>query len=203
MPCLPVGLAIQQAYGGQAVASGMDQAIAGEIHREVTSIISGVILNLRIKRDEVVLGERKVRNAYAAGLGEKWDAFICHASEDKEDFVRPLAKALEDSGLKVWYDEITLRIGDSLRAAIDDGLTRSRFGIVVLSNNFFAKKWPQQELDGLVSKEVMGVKVILPVWHGISVDEVLRNSPMLAGRLAAKSSDGQAVVVRQLREAMG
>jgi hypothetical protein len=73
----------------------------------------------------------------------------------------------------------------------------------VLSNNFFAKKWPQQELDGLVSKEVMGVKVILPVWHGISVDEVLRNSPMLAGRLAAKSSDGQAVVVRQLREAMG
>jgi len=72
------------------------------------------------------------------------DVFICHASEDKEDFVRPLAEALRARHLDVWYDEFTLSIGDSLREAIDRGLADSRFGIVVFSRNFFQKRWPQR-----------------------------------------------------------
>jgi hypothetical protein len=56
---------------------------------------------------------------------------ISHASEDKDEFVRPLAKALEQSGLEVWFDETTLKVGEGLRAAIDHGLSRSRFGVVV------------------------------------------------------------------------
>ena len=62
-----------------------------------------------------------------------YDAFICHASEDKDELVRPLAVALEEHHLKVWYDEFTLRPGDSLRRSVDAGLARSRFGIVVIS----------------------------------------------------------------------
>ena len=46
---------------------------------------------------------------------ESHDVFISHASEDKDAIVRPLANALISCGLKVWYDEFTLRIGDSLR----------------------------------------------------------------------------------------
>lgn len=74
---------------------------------------------------------------------------------------------------------------------------------MVLSHNFFAKEWPQQELDGLFTREVEGVKVILPIWHNISAEEVRQHSPMLAGRVAANSSAGLDVVMRQLREAMG
>jgi hypothetical protein len=48
--------------------------------------------------------------------------FISHASEDKEDFVRPLAETLQQLGVKVWYDEFTLKVGDSLRRKIDSGL---------------------------------------------------------------------------------
>ena len=68
-----------------------------------------------------------------------FDAFICHASEDKEDFVRPLADALSQFHLHIWYDEFSLSVGDGLRRAIDHGLAKSRFGIVVLSPNFFKK----------------------------------------------------------------
>jgi hypothetical protein len=70
---------------------------------------------------------------------KKWDIFICHASEDKEEIVRPMAKALLDEGLRVWYDEFTLTLGDHLRRSIDKGLALSRYGLVVLSPNFFAK----------------------------------------------------------------
>lgn len=54
---------------------------------------------------------------------------------------RPLANALRQKGLRVWYDEFELRLGDSLRRKIDEGIARSVFGIVVLSPAFFAKKW--------------------------------------------------------------
>lgn len=73
--------------------------------------------------------------------------FISHASEDKSDVVRPLANALKEAGLTVWYDEFELRIGDSLRRKIDKGLASSRFGVVVLSKAFFGRGWPEYELS--------------------------------------------------------
>lgn len=68
--------------------------------------------------------ENYMIRAYAREPFE-YDAFICHASEDKESFVRPLAKELRKKGLRVWYDEFTLKLGDSLRRSIDRGLARA------------------------------------------------------------------------------
>jgi len=118
----------------------------------------------------------------------QYDVFISHASEDKEDFVRPLADALMACGLRVWYDEFQLRVGDSLRRSIDRGLANSRHGIVVLSSSFFSKNWPQYELDGMVAKEMNGGKVILPIWHKVTKDEVMEYSPSLADKVALNSS---------------
>jgi len=117
-----------------------------------------------------------------------YDAFISHASDDKDDLVRPLAEGLRAAGRSVWFDEFELKVGDSLRRSIDHGLSRSRFGIVILSPSFFAKNWPHYELDGLVAKEVAGGKVILPIWHKVSKDEVLRYSPTLADRVALNTA---------------
>ena len=117
-----------------------------------------------------------------------YDAFISHATEDKEAVARPLAERLRELGFEVWYDDFQLKVGDSLRRSIDRGLANSRFGIVVLSSAFFSKNWPQYELDGLVARESMGGKVILPLWHKISKDEVMAFSPSLADKLALNTS---------------
>lgn len=128
-----------------------------------------------------------------------YDLFICHASEDKESFVRPLAEALQLENIEVWYDEFSLRLGDSIRRAMDKGLSQSRFGVVVLSEAFFKKKWPQYELDGLAEREMKGKdKVILPIWHNITHKEVMKYSPSLAGRKAVSSSEGQKKVVSEI-----
>ncbi len=120
-----------------------------------------------------------------------YDLFICHASEDKASFVRPLAEMLRSKHIEVWYDEFSLTLGDSVRRAIDKGLKQSSYGVVVLSKAFFDKKWPQYELDGLAEREV-GVqdKVILPIWHGVTHEDIMKYSPSLAGRKAASSSEG-------------
>jgi hypothetical protein len=118
----------------------------------------------------------------------RFDVFISHASEDKDSIVRPLAVALQTGALDIWYDEFTLRIGDSLRRKIDEGLARSRFGIVVLSKAFLAKGWTQYELDGLVSRSVGGEQVILPIWHGLTKQEVIDYSPSLADKVARNTA---------------
>ena len=117
-----------------------------------------------------------------------YDFFISHASEDKDTFVRGLAEALQAKGASVWYDEFTLKVGDSLRREIDRGLANSRFGVVVLSRHFFSNEWPQRELNGLLSLEGEGAARILPVWHEISKDEVAQFSPMLADIVALNTS---------------
>jgi len=118
-----------------------------------------------------------------------WDVFISHATEDKDEVVRPLAHALQSLELRVWYDEFELRLGDSLRRKIDGGLARSRFGVVVLSPSFFAKNWPQYELDGLVTREMTGEQIILPLWHKVTKAEVISFSPSLADKVARNTSD--------------
>ena len=120
---------------------------------------------------------------------KEYDFFISHASEDKEYFVRDLAEALSLKGFKVWYDETELLIGDSLRKKIDEGLACSRFGIVVISPNFVRKRWTEYELNGMVAREMNGTPLILPIWHNISMDEVLKFSPSLADKKALKTSD--------------
>lgn len=121
-----------------------------------------------------------------------YDAFISHASEDKDNFVRPLAGILKEYGFRVWYDEFELEIGDSLRESIDKGLVNSNYGIVVLSPKFLDKNWTKYELNSLVAKEVEGKKVILPIWHNVSKQDILNYSPMLADKLAL-STDSMAV----------
>ena len=128
-----------------------------------------------------------------AGYGEepiirKYDVFISHASEDKGEVVRPLAIALQNKNLKVWYDEFELKIGDSLRQKIDKGLANSRFGIVVLSKNFIRKGWTNYELDGIITKSVSGQQVVLPIWHDITKQEVIDYSPSLADKVARNTA---------------
>lgn len=119
---------------------------------------------------------------------KSYDVFISHASEDKDEIVRPFAYALQAEGLSVWYDEFEMKIGDSLRRKIDKCLANSRFGIVVLSKDFIKKGWTNYELDGIITKSISGEQVVLPIWHNITKKEVIDFSPSLADRLARNTA---------------
>lgn len=117
-------------------------------------------------------------------MNKNWDIFISHASEDKNDIVRELANILTTLKLKVWYDEFSLNIGDSLTSSIDKGLNQSKYGLVVISKDFLNKKWTDYEYKSLITKEVNGVKCILPIWHNITREEVQNFSLYLADKIA-------------------
>ena len=73
---------------------------------------------------------------------------------------------------------------------------------MILSPNFFKKDWPQRELDGLTARERKGVKVILPVWHNVDREYVLRYSPTLADKLAVSTDQGPDKVVDEVLKAI-
>lgn len=121
--------------------------------------------------------------------GRTWDVFISHASEDKPAVAIPLAEALHARGVSAWLDKAELRIGESLRRRIDQGLAASRFAVVVLSPSYFAKGWPQYELDGIVTLSVAGKQNLLPIWHDLGQADVMAKSPSLADKLARSTAD--------------
>lgn len=120
--------------------------------------------------------------------GQTWDVFVSHASEDKAAVAEPLADELREFGLEAWLDKTELRIGDSLRRKIDYGLANGTFGVVVLSKSFFAKDWPQYELDSIIGMSVNGDQRMLPIWRESSRDEIARQSPSLADKIARSTA---------------
>lgn len=103
---------------------------------------------------------------------KKYDLFISHASEDKDEIVRPMVTILERLSVRVWYDEFSLQLGDSLTASIDKGLRQSRYGLLVLSKAFLGKNWPDYEYRSLLTRQIDGESVILPLWYGVTKEEV-------------------------------
>ncbi len=171
-----------------------------------TQIISS--LKMLVRKEETgpthpIKPARPAESKSAAKPEDEWDVFVSHASEDKEAIATPLAEALRANGLRVWYDDSSLRLGDSLRGSIDRGLARSRYGVVILSGHFFSKHWPTQELNGLATREVGSQKVILPVWHGVGFAEVRGYSVTLADRMAVQTKDGLAHVVEKIMAVVG
>ncbi|OMG51638.1 hypothetical protein BJN45_17390 [Azonexus hydrophilus] len=124
--------------------------------------------------------------------------FVSHASEDKKAFVRPLAHALKSHGLQVWFDEFSLRVGDSLRRSIDKGLRECDAGVLVLSPSFFQKEWPQRELDALFGLEIAGRATLIPIWYEIEAADVARASPLLADRVALNANNGVTYIASEI-----
>lgn len=138
----------------------------------------------RVDRYSALRSTLKMSVKDKSAKDKSYDVFISYASEDKLTVARPLAANLVALGLRVWFDEFELHVGDSLRRSIDQGLIQSHFGVVIFSKNFFSKQWPQYELDALTAREIEERKVILPIWHDISKKQILQFSPRLADKHA-------------------
>lgn len=170
----------QQARALQNIKRRSDQA-ASQFAGPRSVVVSGPV--------SAPIDQMKRGLGAASGAAPAADVFLSHASEDKDDIARPLKEALEARGVSVWFDEIQIKVGQSIRREIEKGIAQCRFGIVIVSPHFFAKQWTQAELDALFSKKMeSGEDLVLPVWHHISKDEVSRQSPLLSGIHALNSA---------------
>lgn len=127
-------------------------------------------------------------------------AFISHDSRDKEPFVRELASKLQTMLCTVWYDEFSLVPGQSLRTSIEKGLKTCKKCVLVLSPNFIGNEgWTKAEFDSIFTREILEKKnVVIPVWHGVTKEQVYEYSPRMLDRVAISSNIGVQEVARRV-----
>ena len=128
----------------------------------------------------------------------EYDAFISHAVEDKIPIANELCARLEAAGLNIWYSGKELGVGDSIEKTIQNGLNRSRYGIVIFSPTYLAKNWTIREFYTLLAKEIEEQKVILPVLYNTTLDELKNKDLLMADRFAVNADRGLDFVVERL-----
>lgn len=128
-----------------------------------------------------------------------YDLFISHASQDKDSFVRELAKLLNREGFRVFYDEISIGIGESIRSSIDGGLAQSSSAVVVISRDFLDRPWPRAELDAILNLAISTSRRLIPIWLNVTYDDVAKASPILADRKAILYNNSIPEIVTQIK----
>ncbi|MFH0843718.1 MAG: toll/interleukin-1 receptor domain-containing protein [Bacteroidota bacterium] len=81
------------------------------------------------------------------------NVFISHSSKDKE-FVDRLVNDLAKVGVPVWYDKFDIRLGESIPGKINEGISNSKYFLIVLSNNAINSRWVNEELNAALIKQI-------------------------------------------------
>lgn len=192
---------------GNDYTDGRQLKFTGQIYLYTASPLSdGVRSNLDVwaKDSGFRLTYRSIEYQMERNKWESPRAFISHDSRDKEGIAEPIALQLQQLMCPVWYDQFSLRIGDSLRESIEMGLKECHKCILILTPNFLENTgWARREYDSVFTRELVEKKkLILPVWHDVAVEDVYEFSPILADRVGAQWGDGVDKVVRRLKNAI-
>jgi hypothetical protein len=132
---------------------------------------------------------RGVKREQGDGPHIPFDVFLAYAWQDSSQFAQDLANALQAHNLRVWLDQEQVQMGDDLFQKIDEGMDQSRYGLVILSPHFFNSAWSSRELDALIKRESKGSPSILPIWYGVSEEDVIQHVPALASRIAIRATE--------------
>lgn len=127
-------------------------------------------------------------------------AFISHDSRDKDTLVRELAQEMYSLACPIWYDEYTLKGGDNLRESIEKGLKEAKKCIVILSKNFIENSgWTKTEFETILMREIYKKEnILIPIWHGVSKDDIYEYSPQLLNRLGLNTNKGIKVLAKEI-----
>ena len=118
---------------------------------------------------------------YQAKTLPKYDVFISHANKDKVELVDELYRSLGRLGITIFYDKESLEWGDKWKERILEGTKKSEFAIIVISNNFFDREWTEQELSEFLNRQNRnGQKIILPIIHKITLEQLREKYPFVA-----------------------
>lgn len=152
-----------------------NQTSINEIYTDSNTLIAQKLSDLSIDVKNVTQ-EKELIN---------YDVFLSHSSLDKEAFISDFSKKLSDMGLEVFEDVKVFKIGQSQTDMMNMGILNSRFVVVFLSANFIKSGWSDYEFKSFLNREINEERiVILPIWHGVSVEEVRQYNPYLVDKFA-------------------
>ena len=179
----------------------MDETIRKENELKHKAALATIELNESTKKQNQMLRAQleKLTEGKVSSAKYEYDVFVSHANDNKQAFVDALSAGLNRLGIKVWYDSSVLDWGDDWKTKIEEGLAKSRFGIVVLSPQFIGREWTTKELQELLNRQnERHEKVVLPLLYNLTVDDMKAKYPDLApiqARVIREDEDAKDVVI--------
>ena len=163
------------------------------LHRQLSAFNELVSCLTSISKDEEFIVSMRGGETVISGtrsIDDKYDVFISHANKDKLNFIDELYNSLDNLGINIFYDKKSLEWGDKWKDRILDGVKQSEFAIIVISENFFDREWTEKELNEFLNRQNKnGQKIILPVVHNITMEQLRDKYPSVAEIQAINSQD--------------
>ena len=179
----------------------MNEAARKENELKRKAALATIELNESTKQQNQMLRAQLEKMMAARRVSERYeyDVFVSHANANKQSFVDSLYEQLNRLRIRIWYDSTEIDWGDGLKEKIQEGLSKCRFGIVILSPEFIDRKWTNQELTELLTRQNESrEKVVLPLLYNLTVDEMKAQYPVLENikaRLVRNDEDAKDVVI--------
>ena len=179
----------------------MNEATRKENELKHKAALATIELNESTKQQNQMLRAQLEKMMEARRVSERYeyDVFVSHANANKQSFVDSLYEQLNRLRIRIWYDSTEIDWGDGLKEKIQEGLSKCRFGIVILSPEFIDRKWTNQELTELLTRQNESrEKVVLPLLYNLTVDEMKAQYPVLENikaRLVRNDEDAKDVVI--------
>jgi hypothetical protein len=108
-----------------------------------------------IQIEEIAMKPILPREESVPGQNFPFHVFLSHASTDKPEVLR-LIEILKNAGITYWVDHERINFGDGIVAKIEDGLKRSRYVVVCLSDSLAASGWCRAEYGPILYREFSG-----------------------------------------------
>jgi hypothetical protein len=199
------GVGVQTGYLSEPMLDAADLKFSGRIFLYTEDLLPENQMEAlrqtgKAKGFSVVI--RTPKGAQERSSFEKPLAFISHDSRDKDAIARPIALGLSKKRCPVWFDEYSLKVGDNLRTSIERGLKECKKCVLVLSPNFLKNSgWTRTEFDSVFTRQMLeNLDVVLPVWCGVTKEQVYEFSPSLALRVAVLWQEGEGGLNEVLRK---
>jgi exopolyphosphatase/pppGpp-phosphohydrolase len=120
-------------------------------------------VGLGLKFDEFLSASKVDDSAMRQSVSDPIQVFLSHSSADNE-LAKRISEGLQKAGIKVFFDEAEIRVGDSFVEKIAEGISKSRFLAVMVSKNSLESHWVRKELNMKMAEEVKTKKVcVLPI----------------------------------------
>jgi len=129
---------------------------------------------------------------------QNFDAFLSHADDDKESIADELFRRLKNDGFKIWYDE-KIRADQSIPKEINEGISKSKNGIVIFSDYYHKKPWCMDELNALKykSNSCKNFKIFI-ILHNFSLDVFKTDYPIYSHKRILSSKEGFAKILSEI-----
>lgn len=84
-----------------------------------------------------------------------FSVFLSHSSADKETILKVI-KAFKEANISYWIDHEQITFGDPIVSKIEEGLQKSKYVVVCLSENQAASGWCRAEYSAILYREFSG-----------------------------------------------